>query len=100
MSYRTHKTDKNQKEIVEYLEKMGASVQDLSPVGGGCVDILVGFQGVNYCFEIKMPNGVVTPAQWKWHDNWKGQKTIVDCKEDIVVYLKAYHIPRQEFIDG
>jgi len=92
--YKTHKTDKNQGEVVEYLEGIGASVQDLSPVGGGCVDLLVGYQGVNYCVEVKMPNGKVTPAQWKWHDNWQGQKIIVESATEMRDFISAYHIAR------
>jgi len=98
--YKQHKVDKNQKEIVDYLESIGASVQLLSSVGGGCVDLLVGLEGVNYCIEVKMPEGTVTPAQWKWHDKWKGQKVIVEEIGEVTDFLSAYHVPRKEFVNG
>ena len=41
------KTDANQKQIISDLKKIGVSVLNLSRVGGGCPDILVGWQGKN-----------------------------------------------------
>jgi len=98
--YKQHKKDGNHKEISDCLIALGATVQDLAPVGGGCPDILVGFGGVNYTMEIKEPNGKLTPAQWKWHDAWKGQKVIVESIDEVVEFLSAYHVPRKEFING
>jgi hypothetical protein len=48
-------TDANQSAIVLRLKQFGASVQDLSAVGGGCVDLLVGFKGRCYALEVKAP---------------------------------------------
>ena len=50
---RAAKVDDNHREIVRALRDCGATVQDLSPVGAGCPDILVGWQGRNHLIEIK-----------------------------------------------
>jgi len=68
------KVDKNQREIVMALRKIGASVIHLHIVGGGCPDLLVGFRGVNHLFEIKYKKGRLTDAQKVLHKTWAGDK--------------------------
>ena len=36
------------------------------------VDLLVGWKGINYMFEVKGPSGVLTPKQIVFHDEWLG----------------------------
>ena len=43
-----NRTDANHQEIVAALQTIGATVQDLSQVGAGCPDILVGYKKQNY----------------------------------------------------
>ena len=78
-----HKTDDNQQEIIDALRAIGASVQDLSKVGGGCPDILVGFRG-NHLLEIKNPEtkGKLNMLQKVWHKNWHGQVAVVRTVEE------------------
>ena len=78
---RAARTDANQTEIVAALRRVGATVQPLHAVGGGCPDILVGWLGANYLIEIKdgakKPSArKLTPDQVVWHRDWKGQKAI------------------------
>ena len=66
------RVDANQKEIVNKLRAIGASIQDLSMVGKGCPDILVGFRCKNYLFEIKDGNKYasqrkLTDSEKEWH---------------------------------
>ncbi len=51
------RVDGNQGCISNDLQLLGCTVQDLSGVGHGCPDILVGFQSKNYVFEIKTNQG-------------------------------------------
>ena len=76
------KVDSNQNEIVEILRNIGATVQTLHTVGFGCPDILVGFRGRNYLFEIKIPGARRNPAQIKWHNNWRGEVHTIKCAGD------------------
>ena len=89
---RAARVDNNQTEIVEALRRMGATVQDLSPVGKGCPDILVGFQGRNVLMEIKRPDGPkggragrhLTTDQKLWHLRWRGQVCIVRTVDEAI----------------
>lgn len=70
---RAAKTDKNQKEIVGALRMAGCTVTDLSAVGEGCPDLVVGRAGHNYLLEVKGPKGKLTEAQHEWRARWNGQ---------------------------
>lgn len=80
---RAARTDRNQTEIIAALRKAGATVQPLHAVGQGCPDILVGFRGRNWLFEIK--DGFKPPSKRKlttdqveWHAGWKGRVCVVE----------------------
>ena len=67
---RAAKVDNNQSAIVARFRELYCSVQDLSSVGAGVPDILVGLRDargerVNVLVEIKGERGKLTPAQVK-----------------------------------
>ena len=67
------RTDKNQQEIMDAMRKMGASVTDLSKVGKGCPDLLVGINQKTALVEIKSSSKAkYTIHQEKWLEAWKG----------------------------
>ena len=71
---------------------MGASVVILSSVGAGCPDILCGFAGKNYLFEIKNLEGrgaKLTPDEALFFNHWKGQAEVVTCFEDVLSLLNC-----------
>ena len=64
--------DANQPEIVKALREKGISVQT------GMDDLLVGYNGETYWFEIKTgPRATIKPSQYKLLDEWKGHYEIV-----------------------
>jgi hypothetical protein len=80
---RASKVDRNQSEIVDALRGIGATVQPLHAVGGGCPDLLAGFRGANYLLEVKdwqnPPSArQLNPLQKEWHSDWKGQVAKVE----------------------
>lgn len=86
------RTDVNQKAIVKALRKIGCSVQTLHEVGHGCPDLLIGYRGKNYTFEIK--DGEKPPSKRKlttdeqlWHYGWRGQVAIVYSVDEAVAYF-------------
>lgn len=92
MTRRAAKVDANQSEIVKALRGIGATVQILSDVGGGCPDLLVGRQGKNYLLEIKDGAKVksarkLTPHQVDWHGEWRGQVSIVESVDDALAVV-------------
>jgi len=79
MSRYRSKKDANQKEIVTALEGVGCTVADLSAVGSGVPDILVGFGSKNYLIEIvgpdklkRFPPDGLSDNQIEWHKVWNG----------------------------
>jgi len=83
------KTDDNHTDIVKAFRSVpGCLVKDTSRVGGGFPDIVVGFRGVNYLVEIKLPNvanwrSKLNPAQVKFHSEWTGQVIVVRTNSDV-----------------
>jgi len=78
-----HRTDGNQREIAGALRRAGATVCDLSAVGAGCPDLLVGWNGANLLLEIKNPSGRgmrYTLPEREFIDTWRGRVFVV-CDE-------------------
>lgn len=86
---RAAKVDANQAEIVEALRAVGCSVQDLSSVGQGVTDLLIGCSGVNLLIEVKTTEGTYTPAQIKWHAAWRGQRSTVRSIDEALALVEA-----------
>ncbi len=85
----TSKPDGNQAEIVSTLRTAGASVTVTSMVGGGFVDLVVGFRGNTYLVECKNPDGrgrnSLTPAEMEWFKAWKGgPAAVVNSPEEAM----------------
>lgn len=77
MPRHARRVDNNQSEIVAELRQIGASVIDLSAVGGGVCDLIVGYRGQTYLIEVKNTatsygkRGLNTKQQ-DVADNWRG----------------------------
>ncbi|WP_116082067.1 hypothetical protein [Tropicimonas sp. IMCC34011] len=89
---RAAKVDSNQSRIVAALRKIGASVQPLHAVGGGCPDLLVGFRGLNRVIEVKdgdKPPSArkLTPDQVEWHGAWRGQVDVAKDEDEAFAIL-------------
>ena len=81
------KADSNQAEIVHALRSVGADVFSLHRVGHGCPDIICGWQGCNYLFEIKTETGKLTEQEREFICTWSGQVSVVRCPEDALRIL-------------
>ena len=69
--------DANHIEIVDKLRSIGAVVVDLAAVGKGVPDILVGWRGRTYLFEIKTTKGYVRATQEQFFRSWSGGRIAV-----------------------
>lgn len=90
------RVDGNQREIVNILRNLGATVQILSSVGKGCPDILVGIFGQNFLMELK--NGKLSPSaqrltehEEKFFSSWKGQVCVVKSEEEAITFINNIH---------
>ena len=66
------KVDNNQLEIVKAFRSMGATVLNLSGVGKGCPDLLIGYKNISVLVEIKSKTGKFTEPQLKFMEQWQG----------------------------
>jgi hypothetical protein len=88
------RTDANHKQIIDQIRQIPfASVFSTHELGKGFPDIVVGFRGINYLFEIKdgkksASQKKLTEAEVKFHNNWMGQVHIIEKIEDILQILK------------
>lgn len=73
---------------MEALRAVGASVQSLAKVGGGCPDILVGWRGGVWVIEIK-DGSQFTPAQKKWHREWQGKAYVANNVSEALEIVGA-----------
>lgn len=69
---RSNRVDRNQADIVRALRQIGAFVQPLNAVKGGCPDLLVGYRGLWHLLECKdgskPPSGQrLTTDELDWH---------------------------------
>jgi hypothetical protein len=72
MTYYKKRVDENQKTIVHTFIALGASVLNLSTVGRGCPDLLIGYRGKSVLVEVKSPKGTFTEPQIKFMQDWRG----------------------------
>jgi hypothetical protein len=91
------RTDDNQEKIVRALRRVGAMVADLSAVGGGVPDLLVGFRMQTYLLEVKSPKGKPTPAQVSWRHRWRGRppQTVRTVDEALAAIGAVANIKRE-----
>lgn len=76
------RTDRNHTAIIRVIRQCGCSVLDLSAVGSGCPDLLIGISGRNVLIEIKdgqkpASQRKLTPRQVEFHAEWRGGKVFV-----------------------
>ena len=87
------RTDDNHTDVLAPLKDIPTlSVCDLRGAGGGVPDALIGYDAVNYLFEIKRNDvppsqSKLNPRQVEWHDGWWGQVTVVRTTDEILEVL-------------
>jgi hypothetical protein len=67
-------------------------VQSLADLGHGCPDLLCGFRGRNYLFEIK--DGLLKPSakqltelELEWHRAWAGQVNRIEVIDEAFTII-------------
>lgn len=83
---RASRTDSNHQDITAALRKRGCSVSSIAELKNGQGDLLVGFRGRNYLFEVKDPDApAARRKQTKTGDTfastWRGQRHIIFTEE-------------------
>ena len=87
---RAAKKDMNHNDIAEALIEAGCSVLDLSRVGNGCPDMLVGVRSENILLEVKRPKakgqtaGKLEKTQEAFFALWRGTVYAVHSPEEAL----------------
>jgi len=93
---RKHKTDANQKEIVEHLRRAGLSVAITSMVGSGFPDLVVANSRKTVLVELKdggksKSAQKLTPDEIDFIDRWKGEIIVAtDAKTILNLFTLKY----------
>lgn len=97
MVRRAARVDGNQGEIVEALRGIdGLSVAITAGLGDGFPDIVVGYRGFNFMFEIKDPSKPkadqeLTEDQQRFHAKWTGQIQKVCSLKEIITTMTGWN---------
>jgi hypothetical protein len=82
-----HRKDKNHAEVVELFLHAGLEVLDLSAVGGGVPDVLLGKRDRLVLVEVKIAKGKLTPEQEAFHQKWPVR--VVRSLEDAMALVRS-----------
>jgi hypothetical protein len=88
------RVDKNQLEAIHAFKAAmpDASVFDASACGEGFPDLVVGWRGKNYLFEVKNPDvrpsdRKLTEPQVAFHASWQGQVHVVHSAAEMLAIM-------------
>jgi Holliday junction resolvase len=85
---RAARRDLNEREVIEALKAVGASVVQISETGAP--DLLIGFRQQTFLAEVKSPKGKLTDDQLKWHKAWEGrQVSVIRTVEEALQLIGA-----------
>lgn len=86
--------DENQKALIHTFIALGASVLNLSTVGRGCPDLLIGYRGKTVLVEIKRDTKAkYTEPQVKFMQEWRGGAVSrIDSVEAAIRLIKMLDI--------
>lgn len=92
--------DANHTKIVDSLRRCGCSVTSLADLGNGCPDLLVGFRGENFLFEVKSDTGKTNRLQNDWISRWNGQVAVIYSFDDAAAILGLYVVNEHKPVIG
>ena len=85
---RAARTDDNQQDIISEFRRLGCSVLDMSRLGEGTPDLLIGYAG--QCMLVEVKNGkkppskrVLTGPQIDFWMSWKANPRVVKNLDDV-----------------
>jgi hypothetical protein len=92
--FRSGHHDDNHAAIAAALSLYGPEPIDTTKVGGGFPDLCWSFQGQTILLEVKGPDGTLTPAQERFHREWRGGPLfIIQGIDDIPAIIAKIQAP-------
>lgn len=77
MKWNRHRRDATHKGIVDALRNYGCSVRDVSQIGDGGPDLIVGLMERDYQVECKSDGEALRADQQEFSDEWRGAQIVV-----------------------
>jgi len=90
------RTDHNQREIVQALRDVGASVYSTHSVGHGFPDLVCAYKGQTYLIEVKAEHGMLTPDQEEFHLMWNATVHTVHNVDEALEVIGVWYNKRSE----
>jgi hypothetical protein len=95
------KTDKNQQTIINAFRGLGATVYDLSKVGNGIPDLLIGYKNHTCLVEVKSSEkATYTKHQKEFLTTWKGGMVLridsIDGAIRLIKLLNSLQTPKTD----
>jgi hypothetical protein len=72
-----HRTDANHAAVGRWYRALHCSTVDLSPVGRGCGDWLIGCCGITALVEVKTESGDLESSQIEFWREWRGNPMVI-----------------------
>lgn len=86
--HRNCRRDDNHNDVVGWYEQAGCSVIDLSDVGGGVPDLLIGCAGEDGLAEVKTADGELSASQKRFNRDYRGRKPwTVRTLDDVLAHV-------------
>lgn len=76
--------DANEADIIKTLRQLGCTV-----IQSDVVDLIVGYRGHSFIFEVKTEKGKLEPSQEKLLAEWRGQYDIIRNTTDALNIIYA-----------
>lgn len=82
--------DANHQDAIGWYEALFCTVIDLSKVGGGCGDLLIGCTGGWHMVEVKSADGELSASQLRFQRESRGGKvTVVRTQANAISHVQA-----------
>jgi hypothetical protein len=88
-SYTFSRKDGNHNELSQTYAELGCSCIDMSAMGQGFPDAVVGAAGITDLVEFKSALGELEPGQKRFHRDWCGSTIwIVRTREEVIAHVQ------------
>lgn len=89
-SYAFSRKDSNHDELSDAYRELGCSVVDLSSVGSGVPDAVIGAAGITDFAEFKTKDGRLEPAQNTFMQTWRGSIVwVIRDRADVLFHVQS-----------
>ena len=102
---RAARTDGNHQAVISEFRRLGCSVLDMSRLGEGAPDLLIGYGGISLLVEVKdgskpPSKRALTTDQVQWWLDWNQNPRVVRNLEQVAETVELLHRWHQFIVKG